>query len=361
MKSVKKSGKAGSVFRAAVLIIFLAAEAAALCFLLSSPGISHYPPDEPAVLSFSRYGAACAGGLIAGAILLLLLKRKEISTPLLLSFQVFCMPLSLLCARLLYCLARAGEYFSGSSAVGVLYVQNGGYMMWGVFAGALLSSLICAKISGKQGDAFPGLKALLNAAVPSLLIFILFERAGEYFTGYGRGLKLKPGESGLCFLPLFSPVLKSGKVFRWELSVWFLEGAFALILLIAYFLRKKDRHAFISALTLYSAGQIIFESLLSSDCPKWGFVKVNMVLGGAVLLLLTALPLLRKKKRRACLLRCGICLVLLAVCGTGEWALDKVDFIPNAVIYGIMALCCALCAGNVLNIWNRAEEPDTGR
>ena len=341
----------------AVILILLPA-AATLCVLLfaSSPAPEYAPQGDlgmPSSPLIRPYGLWCSAGAVFAMLAAALLKPRKTPFLRLAALFALCLPLSLLCSRLMYCLCSIGKYTANGAVQGILYAQNGGWMMGGVFIGAALSCLICASSAEKGAGRREYFFLLLNALAVPLLTFIVFERFGEYFTGYGRGLKLKPNESSLCFFPIFTALQKNGRVFRYELSVWFLEGLYALICLTVFIIkRKKISSAFVRALILYCAGQIMFESLLTCDCPKWGaFVKVNMVLSGAVLLGLTVIFALRRKSLPGSIktLRIALCLLLLAVCGGCEWALDKTE-IPNPVIYGIMVLCCSLCAANALTL-----------
>lgn len=349
-------------------VIILLTVTAALCVLLfaSSPAPEYAPggdlgmPSSPVI---RPYGLWCSAGAVFAMLATALLKPRNTPFLRLAALFALCLPLSLLCSRLMYCLCSIGKYTANGAVQGMLYMQNGGWMMGGVFAGAILSCLICASFAEKGAGRKEYFSLLLDTLAVPLLVFIVFERFGEYFTGSGRGLKLKPDESSLCFFPLFTALQKNGRVFRYELSVWFLEGLYTLICLTVLIIkRKKISSAFISALILYCAGQIVFESLLTCDCPKWGaFVKINMVLSGAVLLSLTVIFTLRRKSLPGGIktLRIALCLLLLAVCGGCEWALDKTE-IPNPVIYGIMVLCCSLCAANALTLRKNMTASETG-
>ena len=350
------------------MILILLPLAAALCVLLFTPSPApEYAPGGdlgmPSSPVFRPYGLFCCAGAVFAMLAAALLKPRK--TPFLRHAALFalCLPLSILCSRLMYCLCSIGKYTANGAVRGMLYVQNGGWMMGGVFAGAILSCLICASFAEKGDERKESFFTLLNALAIPLLTFIVFERFGEYFTGSGRGLKLKPDESSLCFFPLFTTLQKNGRVFRYELSVWFLEGLYALICLAVFIIkRKKISSPFVSTLILYCAGQIVFESLLTCDCPKWGaFVKINMVLSGAVLLGLTVIFAFRRKSLPGSIktLRIALCLLLLAVCCGCEWALDKTE-IPNPVVYGVMALCCVLCAANALTLRKNMTASETG-
>ena len=350
------------------MILILLPLAAALCVLLFTPSPApEYAPGGdlgmPSSPVIRPYGIVCCAGAVLAMLAAALLKPRKTPYLRLAAMFALCLPLSLLCSRLMYCLCSIGKYTADGAVRGMLFVQNGGWMMGGVFIGAALSCLICASSAEKGAGRREYFFLLLNALAVPLLTFIVFERFGEYFTGYGRGLKLKPNESSLCFFPIFTALQKNGRVFRYELSVWFLEGLYALICLTVFIInRKKISSAFVSTLILYCAGQIVFESLLTCDCPKWGaFVNVNMVLSGAVLLGLTVIFALRRKSLSGGVkaLRIALCLLILAVCGGCEWALDKTE-IPNPVIYGIMVLCCGLCAANVLTLRKNMTASETG-
>lgn len=350
------------------MILILLPLAAALCVLLFTPSPApEYAPGGdlgmPSSPVIRPYGIVCCAGAVLAMLAAALLKPRKTPYLRLAAMFALCLPLSLLCSRLMYCLCSIGKYTADGAVRGMLFVQNGGWMMGGVFIGAALSCLICASSAEKGAGRREYFFLLLNALAVPLLTFIVFERFGEYFTGYGRGLKLKPNESSLCFFPIFTALQKNGRVFRYELSVWFLEGLYALICLTVFIInRKKISSAFVSTLILYCAGQIVFESLLTCDCPKWGaFVNVNMVLSGAVLLGLTVIFALRRKSLSGGVkaLRIALCLLILAVCGGCEWALDKTE-IPNPVVYGVMALCCVLCAANALTLRKNMTASETG-
>lgn len=348
-----------TVLRILIPAMLLIAEAAGLCFLLSSPAPECISLDEPNQAAFRPFGALCAAGLLTGVILCILLNLKKTSvSKILLLFSVI-VPVSFLCSRLLFCMNYIGKFKDSDSVRGMLYVQNGGWMMWGVTAGIMLTCAVFAGIDCNKDirGRKTGTADLLNMLALPILVFIVFERFGEYYTDYGRGLEMKPGSSEMLFFPLFTPRMKGTRVFRWKFSVWFIEGLFALILFaVLLILRKKVKHPFVSMIALYSAGQIVFESMLACDCPKWGaFVRVNMVLCGAALLALTVIPLLRDRQWSQFPVRILNCLALLAICGIGEWAKDKTG-VPNTIIYGIMFLYSGLCAANVLTLWHGKRD-----
>ena len=119
---------------------------------------------------------------------------------------------------------------------------------------------------------------------------------------------------------------------------------------------RKEGSRAVLALSWYAAVRILYESLRQDDIPKWGFVRVNQILGAVLLLLLLILCYLQVRKGLGVSL--GLLLGGVVVAGAMEFALEKkirfLQWMRMDLCYLVMA-CASL--GLILictRVWRRA-------
>lgn len=135
-------------------------------------------------------------------------------------------------------------------------------------------------------------------------------------------------------------------------------GVIALILLRV----KVSRHGgkAVLALLLYASTQVLCESLRQDAVLRWGFVRINQVIGAVLIAGILALCYFLAKPRRGRQLTAaivGMVISMLMVMAM-EFALEKkisaIEFVPMDACYLIMALSCLGLIFSVLPLWKRA-------
>ena len=183
--------------------------------------------------------------------------------------MVLVLPLSLVMARLVYCLLDTNFLPVGSFAL-FFQINGGGFAMYGAILGALLGAFLSAKWQKLD------VKQVLDLLLPSILLCIMFARFGEGFTtvGYSRPLREEEILSGAFWIEMGE--------YDAYIKTWMLEGIFALplCLISLFFLRQKNANgqAFLKGSLLYCAMQTLFESLRYDNHLKYGFIGIQHLL-----------------------------------------------------------------------------------
>ena len=292
----------------------------------------------------TAYALCLAISLGAGLFLFFAVgKKRGIPGDTLWRAALLALPLGLIGARAFYCAARI-YYFLEVGLDAMLRFWEGGYALWGAVGGAALALWIAAKT--KKQPAAP----LLDAAAISGALIIGLMRFAEYFSGEGRGFYLE--NEDFCFFPV--------AVFRadyeeWHLAVFLWEG-FAALIILDVLLRKKRKpgHTARLFLILYSASQILMESLRQDNTLRWLFVRVSQLTAALVIAGLLIAAVIRWSKhparRKMSGLQLALCwaVVLLGagVCIAMEFSVEGKIFItlPIWAAYVIMAIAC-VCIG----------------
>lgn len=200
------------------------------------------------------------------------------------------------------------------------------YAVCGTALGVMLAGCVTAKLTGQKA------LRVLDALAPAALLALAVARFGEHFSDFGWGQVL------VSTLWQRFPFAVQDIFGQWHLAVYMLEGVLALMVGV-WVLRARPGQAgdrFLRALLWWAAAQILCESL-RAETIRWGFVRVQQ-LQCAVFMLAV---LLANAKRAGRLKRAGRpCLLFFAGIGVlvfVEYALDKLEFIPVPVLYGLMA------------------------
>ncbi|MBQ6959833.1 MAG: prolipoprotein diacylglyceryl transferase [Clostridia bacterium] len=267
--------------------------------------------------------------------------RRRLDTDALWGTALLALPLGLLGARLFYCLARFSLY-EEIGLENMLRLWDGGYALWGAAGGAALAAVIGTRC-GKQP-----LAPLLDALAPAGALTIALARFGEFFSGEGCGPYVE--DEAFQFFPL---AVYDGYYEEWKWAVFMLEGLAALAILAA--LLRKQRKAGDTArlfLLLYSACQILLESLRRDSYLRWLFVKVSQLTAAIVIVMLMAAATVRWARRKDARRMTGKGLLmrwLAAAASVGliialEFAVDDKIWheLPIWGIYGLMACACAV-------------------
>ena len=185
-------------------------------------------------------------------------------------YAVLAVPVALICARLVFCLADAGYFLSTlSQADKMLYFFDGGYSMTGALAGLAVAGVLTAKIIGAPRGK------ILDAAAVALGLPLCVARLAEAETALGRGREVI---SEFLLQSAFFPVLDNGSyrhaVYRYE------AVAAAILFLVMLAVSRKKWRAGDKALLfgiLYGAAQVLLESMRDDFHMLWGFVRAQQV------------------------------------------------------------------------------------
>ena len=261
-----------------------------------------------------------------------------------LDLALWCIPLAFVFARLSYCLARFSFYFLEMGPMSVLRTWEGGFMLYGAALGAMLGAGLLAKKRCASVAA-----TLDEIAAPGMLAVAIC-RLGEWTTGEGVGAWIE--SEWLMRLPF--AVMNEYE--EWQLAVFLLEAAAALILLFVSLRVRQGKGArMLCALLLYACCQVVLESMRMDRCLKVGFVRVSQVLSALVILAVTAIRAWRTDGKRMMMSRAIPVLVCAGVIGIIEWALDKTT-VNNLLLYAVMIAVCIFLGANGMHGLKRGLE-----
>ncbi|MBR3494188.1 MAG: prolipoprotein diacylglyceryl transferase [Clostridia bacterium] len=294
-------------------------------------------------------------------------RRRELSCRAVLLFASLSVPLSLLLSRILYC-AVCYEWLRLQGTGFIWRLAPGGLLLYGIAAGCLLS----AWITGRVCRVYP--LDLTDAAAPAFALLIAVKRFAEYLVGSGTGRSIEEWFDPMMeqsFLQIEDPSFLQRFPFAvqdyyedWVFSINLWEGLAALTFLFIL-LRMKPRRsggATVLLLLLYAACQVVFESMRFGDVLKWGFIRVDQLLSGVLVLLLLVfcwrkLPS-ESRTLREVLFRGGMivaaCLIVMAMEFTLEAKISFLEWMRADLCYLVDIGCCAWMIASVIPIWNRS-------
>ena len=282
----------------------------------------------------------CLGALAASALFLLMCGRRNIGERgekcLMLAI-----PLAVFCGHLLNCLVLPGELVPDFGWQIFLSPWMGGYMFYGAAAGACAAVLLLGK--GRRRDLFD-LTAL------ALITLIMFVRFAEPLDGQGNGIPADDPDAPWCFFPIACPDPEWPD--EWNLAVFFWEGLYALLVLVLMLIRLKKRapgQTALTALILYAAGQVIFESLRRDQVVRWLFVRVSQLISALILAAVVIIAIIRGLRGRRGVLLLSLILLFIGGVIALEFAVEKPLALPGGTLvffslpltYSLIALCAA--------------------
>ena len=282
--------------------------------------------------------ALCLTAALCAALALLAVqcRRMSLRPGTALTMALWMLPLGLVGARLFYCLARL-SFFMEVGLGSMVKMWNGGYALWGALGGAVLGAVIAARQT-RQRSAL-----LLDALAAPGALAIALCRLAEYFSGEGIGMYVE--DERFCFFPL----AVCNQYEEWYWAIFLLEALAALVILGV--LLRRTRPAGDTArlfLILYSASQVLLESMRRDNFLRWLFVRVSQLTAALVmagLMLYALIQLVRAGRLRGAALRSTIASWAVFLACTGitivlEFAIDKSADLPVWAAYCLMALCC---------------------
>lgn len=250
-------------------------------------------------------------------------------------------------SHLLYSLVQVDYILSTYSFGWMFAFWQPGYMFYGGLLGATLALLIA-------GGSQKGL--LLEAFAPSAALMTAAARLAEGFLGQGYGEYWFDDPRWFCRFPFmnYDPYYES-----WAYAIFMAEAAVAVLLLILLLLKKKTfpGDGWLLFCGLYASAQVVLESLRRDEFLRWGFVRVEEVFSGVVILAVLLIYAIRAGRGRG-LAKTLCILVFLAMavfCLLLEFATEgRIPFLLFLEVYQCylaMAGACCVMAGCV--VWMR--------
>lgn len=284
--------------------------------------------------SVTAYGLVIILGLLAAAGCVLLIRKNGIPAEKRLTACIAAVIGGLLGARLLYCATMLetilADYEEGAAFIPQLWL--GGYTLYGGVLGGLLAVWLTCRKTGMTG-------ATADLLSPAAALFLMFARLGERFTSQGLGAYVD--DEALWFFP----VAVMDQYEQWRVPVFLYEAAAALaIFIVCLVMLKKNGHPGETAeafLILLSLSQIILDSLREDEYIRFGFVHLNMLAAGIVLLAVLLFRLGRSVTKKWKIWRVILFLAGIGACVGIEFALDK-STVNNVLLYTVMAVILVL-------------------
>ena len=320
---------------------------------------------------FYRFGLVLAASALVGLLLMQALSKKHDLKPGTVSwFAVLAIPLSVLCARVGYCLVSINWLLDRGFSF-FWQFNRGGYMLYGALLGGVLAGCITAKITRQP------LGNILDAASAPTALMIAACRMAEPLVNLGYGYDIEewfdPFEEKSMvawedpsILYRF-PLGQRNYYGVWCFAVYLPEAITALVIFMILLFLKKRRPGgkALLFLLLYAGTQPFWESMRQDAVLKWGFVRANQLFSGIAVLLVLILcwRLLSKSQRRPALLFGSLVGILLSsgLVMAMEFALEqKISFLTwmrMDVCYAVMALGCLGLIFSVFPVWKKAFPP----
>ena len=228
-----------------------------------------------------------------------------------------------------------GSMRSSLTLKGILYIQGGGFSMYGALMGAFAGAYLAGRVLKT-----PFLR-LADVLFPALMLFIAVTRMGERFTeiGISRPLLNAPEVKGAV-----SWFVTVGD-YDLYLSTYVLEAAAALACLVLFLADKRRRHApgmsALMGMLVFGCMQTWLESLRFDQHMKFSFVGVQQVL--SVLLMMGMVvyfgvcALKKGRGKRLFTLSCGYLAVLTGAVIGLEFLIDR-SGLSRLMLYGVYAV-----------------------
>ena len=239
-------------------------------------------------LSIAIYGAIiCVAILIACAVILRFAKKKEgIDTESMLDYFLFCIPIGVIGARVMYVASKWDQYRSFGEMIAI---WHGGIAIYGAIIFGALTVLVLARVKKHS------LLAVYDSIIPGLLIAQAIGRWGNFVNGEAYGASIVPDLLWGMTVNGYGPVHPT---FLYESLITF--TGFLLVVFVLYPRKKFNGEIFCFYLMWYGVGRTLVEGL-RGDSLMIGPLRLAQCIGvlsavaGLILLFILAL---REKKRR---------------------------------------------------------------
>lgn len=284
-------------------------------------------------------------------------------------FAVLAVPMAFFGARIGYCLAML-DWVAQQGVSFFFAFSRGGYMLYGALAGGLIAALLAARLSGERFA-----KMVDALSVPTLVMIALGRLAeglaeqgygwgiADWFTeDYGMSLVAMEDPSFFYRLPFGVPDMYGN--YNWAVFVFEALVACGLAVLVWRAVIRRDGGRAVLALLVYAASQELGESLRQDAVLRWGFVRINQILGAVAIVAVLALCYALtspKRPKRLVLSIIGVVLGALLIIAM-EFALEKkisaIEWVPMDVCYVFTTVGCLLLALSVYPLWRGAFGRD---
>ncbi|MDD2649142.1 MAG: prolipoprotein diacylglyceryl transferase [Eubacteriales bacterium] len=303
-------------------------------------------------VSVPAYGVALAASVLFALPILFVCLRTKGMGKRLIPIALTMLASGMLGSRLLFCayaLIGEADYMAERGISALWMVHDGGLMMYGALFAVLIGLSLYSKAMGLKP------RKTLDAAAPALCFFVSLARFSEYFTVSTGRMDVEAEMEGLMLYP-FAWENAYGE---WVHPIFMFEGIF-LILLSVYLLIRlhKKQSAFWQFLLIYSAAQLIMESLSRYGAPAFGFVKLNMLIAAFTLAGYCIYSIVRGV--RGAWISFGLLAVILGAIIGIEFALDK-SSVSNALLYALMALLIVCLSAGAVRFIGAVESEERRR
>lgn len=296
------------------------------------------------------YGIWIVAGMLALMAVLLCQKGVQKKPALLTALMTVCA--GLVSAKTGYMLMFLGDtlFYDGLSAF--LDVSAKSFCWFFGVAGAFGGVWLSARLMKQPG------KRWLNLSAPGVALLIAFLRAGEKQLGtIGVGGYVPQGSMLARF-----PFAVANSYGEHLYAVFYLEALFALALAVILLFGCKgkwfERRAELCAF-FYAVPQMLCESL-RARCLRWGFVRVEQLLCGLLMLGMMVYVCCRMSGQLTAVRRwwrAGAAVLALVCVGLLEYALDKTG-IPVPMCYVMMIAVLALCGVVYIQALQKQRKAD---
>ena len=321
-------------------------------------------------LTIYPYGLAVAGAAVVALLLAGWNFRKaKLNVNLLSWFAPLAIVLGVLGARVGYCLA-AWDFVIQDGLGFVLEFTRGGFMLYGALVGAaaalIIACRICRVCPACAADAL---------AVPGMVMIALCRLAESLVEqGYGWGIAdWFAADSGMSLFTWEDPSILYRLPFgvadfyggyKWAVFVFEALVAIGIAIALTRLAVKRSGGRAVMMVLLYAATQVLCESLRQDSVLRWGFVRVNQVVGAVLIagVLVLCFCLTQNRDWRKLVGSFALMLLGMGVVMAMEFALEKkisaIEFMPMDVCYLLMAGGCGLMIGCIVLHWRRAFGKD---
>lgn len=266
---------------------------------------------------------------------LLLASKRGVDSMVVLDAALWGLPLAVIGARLMYCLAMATSLVDFGGISFFLRPWLGGYTISGAFLGLMAALLICSK---RHAVSF---LQLADVAAPGAALMMTLGRLAEVFTNQGLGEYIEDEALQVW------PIAVKNTYEMWQMPVFFYEAVLALLVLIVcmvVFKKGVAGRTFEWFLLLSGLTSIIMESMREDEFIRFGFVRLNMIMGCAAAVAVLAVSLHRCVKQAGWtkwqITRLVLFVLFAVLVVLAEFALDK-STMDNRLVYALMALFLA--------------------
>lgn len=294
-------------------------------------------------------------------------------------FAVLAVPLCFVLARLGFCLFSIDQIFGSGDYASIFRVSEGGFLLWGAIAGALLAAKFAGRATRQSGGAVAD-----SMIIPACLLIVAIRLlCGLLFKGFGLGLPLDywfdPEETDFAYRYSVWPLedysfferfpfagLSFYDYWCWAVfvpqAIW--AGVMAFLLSRVKDMAPGGKTA--KFVILHSCGTIVLESMLYGGeivhLPWLAFVKANQILCAVALLavILVCLRRLPKENRgKAALVvfpqfLIAIGVIILLEFAAFEKKIPEIEWLPADACHLLMALACLWISLAVRPLWKKA-------